>query len=159
MKFAFSIGTERQTAIAQDECSAYEYNYAYYWTILSSFVGRNDVDEFMKNNGMLPQSASHLCLGTEWLGPKQSRVHFLSLREDCEFDYHKCVFAEHGHDGSNEAAIKQFLGEFDEETSIILPLHENGFFTPSISVVQRVIIPNAAMPGDWRDLGETAWEQ
>lgn len=36
------------------------------------------------------------------------------LREDCEADYHECYAGDEGHDGSDEAAIRQVRGELDE---------------------------------------------
>lgn len=36
------------------------------------------------------------------------------LREDCEADYHECYAGDNGHDGSDEAAIKQVEGEITE---------------------------------------------
>jgi hypothetical protein len=36
------------------------------------------------------------------------------LREDCESDYHNCYDPDHGHDGSDAAAIAQVMSELKE---------------------------------------------
>lgn len=157
MKFEFTIGSAHPEPIPNEECASHSYGYAYYWTILSTLVGVIDVEKLMDEHGMIPQSARTYCLGVEWIGPRQSRVHMLSVRNSCEDDYHVCIYKNSGHDGSDQAAIEQFQGEFEEEDQILLSLHDKSFFTPSFDVVQRVVIPGSDIPRDPAKFGSSTW--